>query len=679
MTSRISLVKLIKEEFSHRMISIFATILAFLTEILFFYFDIQRLAEMDHELGFHAEAIASAASPDFDNMILTIGLSVLLAFEFFCYLHSQKKSDFYLSLPVKRVNQFWIGMVVCGMIYMVPCIIAQLAECMIGYATGYGTTTYLYNILWTLICKILVFSACFVTMALAMIMTGNYVIAIMGFGVFCIYVPVILKWIIPAFSEMFFDTYAGLKDFSAVWNYFSPVSLAYGLTMDYEMWTLERHTNYLIAIIIFIIVVSMTAQYLYVKRSAEAAGRAMAFTKANAAIRFLIVVPFALYCGYFLRMTAPNNAIGWLFAGTIVGGILMHGILESIFQFDLKGMLVKKKQMVFTVLICCLFIFIIKIDLLKYDEYVPDVEDVESVSIVFNTDTMYFYESYDAEKDGIHGEALKDVVLLADELVKENDQLLQMIRMNEDQMEEGVQTAWIQIQYELRNGSSKARQYYMDISNEKVKNLMDTIVATEEFKDDFFDLYHKKSEDIKTLTLDNVVSVQSLMLSDEEQKKFLEIYLQELTEQTFTQTEDEQILTKLKVEYKEQEYVGYYSNEVYNIYKGFKNTIAFLEKCGVELKDPLADSEVLSIEFYEEGKKPAFTVSDSELLDEVKHELQLVELYQDGYISNIKNTRFASIEAIVNGRHTVYDVYVYPETEEKLEKAVKQDLKLQGE
>lgn len=673
MTSRISLVKLMKEEFRHHIISIFATILVFLAEILFFYFDIQRMLQYKDTIEY-IERVAAAGEPSFSAMLPTIVLGVLLAADYFNHLHSQKKTDFYMSLPVTRREKYWLGVMTCGITYFIPCIIASVCECLIGYATGFGTSLFLQNMIWKLICKILIFLACFVTMTLAMIMTGNFVIAMMGFGAFCVYVPALLKYLVPAFEELFFDTCAGINKFPDGWNYFSPVSLGYGLVMDYETWTIGRHMNYLIAIIIFVIILGVLAQFLYVKRPAEAAGRAMAFTKTNSVIRFLVVVPIALYCGYFLQQTAPGREIIWLYIGTIVGVVLIHGIMESIFRFDLRGLLGKKKQLLMSLLVCCAFILIFQLDFMKYDEFVPDVDKVESVEIMPNSDAVYFYyDTYTSKLDGIYGETIQDVIILAEKLAKQNDQIVEDIQL---QNEISSDIGWITIKYQMKNGSFRAREYYMDLGNDEIRELLNKICSTEEFKNDYYALYGMEAKDVEKITIDDVIQVHNLLLTEEEQKEFIEIYLSDLSALSYTEMEEKAKIAKFTITYAESAGMEYFLEETYPIFESFENTIHYLSEYGeIELNGTFADCEMISLEVSEEyiseqeGMEAAFTVNNKEVLEEVKKELLVVDLYNEGYVTGVKDSRFGTVEVIVNGRCYSYDVYLRPETEKKLKEA----------
>ena len=396
MTSRISFSKILKEEFRHHLVSIFAVTLCFLGEVLLFYFDIQSLVDRrEDDLVYIKEALAAEGEPVIEAMIPVMLLGVLLAAEYFSYLHSRRKTDFYFSLPIKRGRQFVTGIWVCMGIFIVPCFIAGGLEIAIGYATGYAGRAFLTNMLWRIFCKVLCFTGMWVTMALAMIMTGNLTIAFLGLGAFCSYIPLLIRYLLPLYQELFYATYVQpYRALEGMWYYFSPVSLAIGMSGRYFNWRVEEHLDYMIGIVLFILVIGLLAYRLYLKRPAEAAGRAMAFEKANAPIRFAIVIPLALYFGYFLsELSRGNREKLWLIVGVVLGVVLIHGIVESIFNFDLRKMFSKRKQMLLTMVGCLGFILGLQLNVNRFDSFIPEESEVERVVFSVNNNNVYFYDS----------------------------------------------------------------------------------------------------------------------------------------------------------------------------------------------------------------------------------------------------------------------------------------------
>lgn len=665
MTSGISFFKVIKEEFKHHLVSIFLVVLCFLTEILFFYFRIQNIVAMkvDTSVKYVKEVIAVEGEPSIGAMIWTMVLAVVLAAEYFSYLHSRRKTDFYMSLPIKRSQQFVMGMMVSATIFVIPCVLATGAEMVIGYASGYGTAVFYSNMLWTLLCKLLIFAAMWVTMTLAMIMTGHLVVALLGLGAFCSYIPILIRYLVPVYQDFFFETYVSPRVLDE-WYCFSPVTLAIGVAGGYYNWIVTEHLNYIIGCVVFTVIVGGVAFWLYLKRPAEAAGRAMAFEKANAVIRFAIVLPLALYFGYFLsEMRGGDAAKIWLVAGTIIGVILLHGIVESIFNFDLRRMFTKKKQLGFSMLFCLVFILAFQLNIDRFNHYVPEEEEVERVILYFNNESVYFNAGWDWEnvsQTGVSGEQIGSVLQLVDHAITLND--------NMEQYDSEETLGSITVQYQMKSGKVKQRVYYsLDTEDEENRALLDSIIGTEEFKKDYYHLYKADAADVEEIRVDDTFVDEKLLLTETEKEQFLEIYKKELAALTFSDMEEVERVAQLMISYGDEQ------TEECHIYANFKETLEFLEAYGIILGNPLEDVEIRSVSFYEEDYGDyileGLEVTNQEVINEVKNEFVLGDLYGSDYVYELKNTRYAYIEISVNGRMDGREILVRKDVEEVLKNA----------
>ena len=639
MTSRISFSKLLKEEWRHHLVSIFATVFIFLAEVLFFYFDVQNIVRLDG--NYLLSRVERIGQPDFTSLLPAIILAVILATDYFSYLYSQRKTDFYMSLPMKRNTQFLLGISMSLIIFMIPCIIATALETGIVLVTGYGNAVFLKNMLWNLICKCLAFMAAWVTMALAVIMTGHLVIALIGFGALCAYVPLFLYELYPTFGALFYDTFMSVGYGSELWYYFSPISLLSGLTNSYQ-WKSADFNGYLTATIVFVLVVGFIAWILYQKRPAEAAGRAMAFEKVNSVIRFLIVVPLALYCGYFLDATSMMDSKGWLVAGTVIGVVLFHGIMESIFDFDPRSMLSKKKQLLATLGICLGILAGFHLTTDMYNAYIPSVNDVKSVKLTLYDNNVRFYDL--GEVDGISGEQVQNAIKLAERMILQNKEELQL-----DAEENGYYLGELMIEYEMVNGKEKGRCYSIYTDDAENRALLDQIIATEDFKEEYFAIYNVQNDSVTEMSLENSFESEKLWFSADEQAEFLDIYRKELAEMTFTEMEEEARLAQLVIKYGEN---GSYEDNCF-IYESFDETIAFLEARDILVENPMDNCEIISVELldeYDEMGNPLYVIEDQELLNSMKDEFVLADLYGLGYVDCVKDSQYAYAEVKIGNR-----------------------------
>lgn len=639
MTSRISFSKLLKEEIRHQMISVFVVVLVLAADLLFFNFDVQSF-------GFYtgqALKMESLVAPDFNKFIPSMLLAVVLAVNSFSYLHSQKKTDFYMSLPVRRSTQYFMGMAVSAVIFFIPSVVELLTEIVIVLPTGYISTVFFANLMWGFLCKCLAFAVVWTSMTLLMIMTGHLVVAVFGLCAICAYMPLILYELYPTLAGMLYETFYQVGKSEMPWYFLSPISLMGCLGNYYDL-QMEKFYIYLSATLMFILVTGTFGWKLYQKRAAEAAGRAMAFPKICSVVRWMIVVPIALYFGYFLEEISMMGTGVWLVAGTIVGVVLLHGIIESIYEFDLKCMLKKKKQLVAEILLCLgvLAGFYFTADM--YNAYIPEYEDVESVKLVMYDDNMHLYDVGNIE--GVHEEQVQAVISLAERIVQQNSEkdLEDASKENEDSL------GTIYVKYKMKNGREKGRQYKFSSGDEENRRLLDQIVGTEDFKDDFFEIFTVPDDVVKEIEVDNSFDSQTLWLTEEEKSELLEIYRKELASLTYTEMKQGSRYAQLSFKYEYEYGPSYWDNDCY-IYESFDKTIAFLKKHGIIVENPMNSCKVLLVEFeerYDDMGTEAYEIEELEAIASVEKTFSPVNLYGNGYVDRPEDTKYICAEVKID-------------------------------
>lgn len=661
MTSRISFSDLLKEEMKHQMVSIFVVIFVFVSDLLFFYFDVQSHIFVND--GYATSMIEGMASPDFNDLLPSIALAIILAANSFSYLHSRKKTDFYMSLPVKRNTRFALGMVSGILIFLISCAIETVMEIGIVLSTGYITGQFLRHMMWMFLFKCLAFAATWVTMTLSVVVTGHFVVAVMGFVAFCAYVPLILYELYPTFATLFYENFYRIGYEEMPWYFFSPISLLGSMCDHYDL-HMGEFRCYLIATVLFIGVVGVAAWRLYLHRFAEAAGRAMAFEKANAAIRVLLVIPLALYCGYFLEAMSMTESKIWLLVGTIVGSALLHGVMESIFEFDLKHMVTKKKQWLVTTAVCVGILggFYFTADI--YDAYVPNAEEVASAQIVLFEDSVRLYDIGNVE--GFHDEQVQALLALAERIVIRDPEELEQGTEPED-----YTIGTMYVKYKMTNGKAKGRCYKVCTSDVENRKLLDQIIGTEDFKDDYFSIYEVPDDVVREIEIGNSFDSEKLWLSDEEKTEFLNIYRKELAELTFTEMKQELRCAQISMKY-EYEYGAATWEDNCFIYENFDETIKFLEEHGISVGNPLDQCEILSIQLEEErdeSGEPLYVISDSEAINRAKGKMAIASLYGYGYVDRIGNSQYAHAEVQIDNRVERTYLYIADSEAEILKKA----------
>lgn len=590
MTSKISFPKLIKETLRRHLTAVLITTLAFFIHIIAFVICIQNTLDAKFEfdtllmgmrpqkMEYIIQQLNQITLPNVENMLLAMLIGVYLAFDFFRYMHSKKETDFYESMPIKKTKHFFVLLVSSAGLFIVLSTITIGIELGIVSAFGYGSKTIAGNMFWNFLCMIGAFLALWITTVLAMIMTGHSIIAFLGLGAFVSYIPIIIAYLIPTYSQVFFDTYV----FKSVPKsyYFSPVTLAYKATCTWNMWNLKEHWTYLLGCFVFTFIVGVVAYLLFKQRPSEAAGRAMAFEKINSGIRFLIVVPITLYIGIALHEMVNFASDVWLIFGILFGGFLIHGIMESVFQFDIKALLNKKVQLLITLIICLGFVFIFRADIFHYDDYIPETKDVESVQ--FDSWLLNGDSSWSKLQNGITGDDVETALAAVKELRESN----------ESSEEENIY-AYFTVTYHLKDGTTQKRAY--QFFGDALPESLDKLSTTEDFKDDFCIFYHMDQINIHSLSVYNVVEDEDtqLKMNDTEIAKFCEIYREEYEKQSLSDLMENPTMYELYVEFS---IIGDSGDshvfcDQYIVGESFTETLSYLEKYG--LLSPSGESKIL--------------------------------------------------------------------------------------
>lgn len=642
MTSRVSFPKLLLETLRRHIAAVLITVLVFVIHLISFFLSIQntldiRVTEETVESllssSFYpnienykhiVERITEYCAPSFLNAVIALFIGGFLAFDFLRYMHSKRETDLYESMPIRKETWFGNLFTASLAVYLVPCLLAMGAELGVVYGFGFGSKEIAYYMLWNFITMFGTFLVGWTTTALAMTMTGHPIIAFLGVGVFSSYIPLVIAWLFPVYANKFFDTYVD-NGISEAYFYFSPATLTYKATFYHnDIWELKQHWTYVLGCFVFAIVIGLITYLLFRKRPSETAGRAMAFEKINSAIRILLVVPLALYLGLFLGEISSYASTLWLIFGVLFGGALLHGVIECVFQFDIRALISKKRQLICTLIFCLGFVFVFWSDLFHYDDYEPEAKDLKSIQI----HTYLFHDGNGYNKnqtDGVSGEYIEDALTAIRDIRATSPSRYD---------DEGhVYMNNFTVTYELKNGVKKQRRY--DYYGNTFPESLDKLYATEALKDDYCVLYHLDELQLDSLSISNGVESKELKLSKEQEKAFCDTYLPEYTAMTLNEAYTNMFAYELQVMAKyTQDGEEFHEFYCYPVFENFTETIKLIESYGVKtfaqsdnLK--LENLELWDVEYTENGKD---YVSDEEMLNKLKPYMTLTNFkYRDDY------------------------------------------------
>lgn len=675
MTSKISFFSLRQENLKYRVGTIAVAVILALAYLVWFVMGLQNkcsMADVSHvEM---VKQVTEMAEPEMLTGCFVILAGILFAVSSFRHLHSRTEVDLYYSLPVQRRTYFSMFLTNDMGVFVVLLAVVMAVRCLIVAAAGYFTQDFLWNTLWTFVCHIAVFAVTYLTMVLAMIMTGNLIVGILGFGVFAVYFPVIVRSLYPFLATAFYQTYCENPAWGGQFVFLSPVSLARGILADPGTWSWSGHIVYFVAACVWIVLLTAVDYMLYKRRNMEMAGKAMAFAKVKPVIRLLLVIPAAVYAGLFLYSISLASFKPWIVVGTVIGGALIHGIIEWIYQFDVHGLWSLRKQMLFSVAAALAIVGFFWLDIGGYDTYIPEKEKMGSVVIDNDYSGTTEAAFWGAERKGISGETMEDVLDILEEAVDENADNIKRFKYDNGNAECAPYT----IKYKLKNGKEKKRKYIL--SAEVEDKLMEKVFSTEEYRKDSYSLYTADWSRVTEVNVSGMFEYQKLNMKKEQQEEFFRIYLDDLAKLDYKTTKTEIPAGQLIISYNtalDNRADGYCSDDIYYIYPSFENTIRYLRSnLNMNFRTSFEDVNIISLDvnIYNEETDlyESFVIREKEFLDSVKGNL----IYAcDGILG--KTDRYGTNEEIdiivnaetENGNESTY-VYTDSDTIEKIKQKI---------
>lgn len=538
-------------------------------------------------------------------------IAILCAVVNFEYLHSTKKLDCYHSLPVRRSQLYWQRIWASLITFVVPYIVAAFLMICVGASHGYFSFHILKlagsSFVVFLVYFLLIYGVC----VLAVMLTGRLLVGILGTGVLLLYVPVVYQ-LFRGYASMFFATYAGVATEPGTILYYidhygSPVS--WGLTLMNKNQDSESMILAILGGIVAAILLLFVDLWIYKKRSTEAAGRSMAFVRAGLVIQFLMEVPAVLAAGLIGHDMVSEHSTIWWIASMLVSIIIVHGVIEVIYQADFRKFFAHLPGMAVSAAAVALICLFYQTDLIGYDQYLPEQSALASVDVEGNSVTGV-YQTYLKKR----GDSWK-----FEESYRNPEE--NYLRLNPDSafysflektIQEGVKdyesesgTTMVNVRYSLTNGKHAYRNYVVDL--EQLHDAAQSIIQAENFKDVFYAQLDQKSDYVSDISYENGNTYTLYYDSDRTQSEAKNEILKLLSEDVEEADESvfkEEPIGVLSVSYRDasqsdrsSDYISF-SNEAFLIYPDFERTCAFLEKEGVSPEGLMKASDVENITIY---------------------------------------------------------------------------------
>ena len=584
----------------------------------------------------------------------------------FIYLYSGKKTDYYHGLPMKRSEMFQERIFSGLVYYLIPYIVAEFLMICIGAARGFFSLSIMGMAVRMLFLHLIIYLVIYFSIVLIISVTGNMLMGILCLGGMYLY-GIVLNLILVAYGQSFWQTffpeYQYGSFFHTLLHVASPGTLILSMVSAYAE---GKAGKLLIAVIILGAVLGILAWTAYKKRPSESAGKSMVYTWVSIVVRFMVVIPGGLAVGWiFYPLTTGKVRILWWIFGMILGTVVIHGLLETIYQMSFQGFFTKKLQLVITGVLVAVCALIFQKDLLHFDSYIPKQEDIASVNLNMMSFDQDYYENVQTTKDGKY--EITDANNWAEPAMAftgkngigdQTYKALQNVVSGNPKSEvvDGNYSYYTCIKYTLKSGRVVYRKYW--IETETLNSLVKGLYEEENLKEKKFSFLDLDQKYLNNIGLNDASgNGYSIFQNDADKiKQLLEAMKKDVdaaTADDFMQTPEVKIDFAYQLPGKQDvnnmipgnktEYVQY-ANWIVGIYPSFKNTLAILKETGYPLTVEDLDIKKIMLNYFndEDGQQEDVTYENPEEIEALKEALTVryngyvekdSEVYQNIYVS----------------------------------------------
>ncbi|MDF2510305.1 MAG: hypothetical protein K0S04_171 [Herbinix sp.] len=612
-----SFIKLQIEDLKRRVWSIALSMLAFIVLLpIFCALNISNFQSVSvEELEWIMLQLVGLVGPgNYLIITATIICAVICGLSGFFYLHSRKKVDFYHSIPVRRERLFFTCYLNGVLIYVIPYILNLIFSLIIIGVNHYLNAEILLAALSGVGINLLFFCLTYTLTIIAVMMTGNLIISICGTGVFLLYIPSVRE-LINSLCISFFATFANYSGSNKSSSFLSPIESYINIATQNI-----RGNDYIFSIITSVavtIVLVGVALFLYKKRSSEAAGKSMAFKVSKPIIKFLLVVPLSLGGGILLRSIVTFGYDAWFVFGVIFAFIVSYGLIQVLFEFDIRSVFQHKRQMLLSAVIIAVIALVLRLDVFGYDDYLPEIGEVKSMSVSMTgmdqglnyyeyvDGNLVYYNAFDYELSRMKLTNVQAAYDLAEMGVKNRIKKGDRNNYNAYYWNNDVYTYYVK--YTLKSGREVYRSY--GITLEESRNSLSKIYSDQAYKDVHFPIYQWQENDVDEVRVSyntDILNYDSsgidakeginFSLSGDSLSQLLDIYKAELSGVTLEEAEKEIPVIELSFQMSDYTYDNYY------VYPSCIKTLTFLEERGFDVKKRVEPEKVLELTIYNFSK-----------------------------------------------------------------------------
>ncbi len=419
-------------------------------------------------------------SPSNVLLILTVmGLAVILAMQGFAWIDSKRQLDFYESQPVSRNYRFLQIHINSFLIFVSGFVIMALLGLPIASIYGIPMASCLKGVLLAILQLIVLFYATYMMTILAIMLTGNILIACLAVGVFLGY-EFILRLMLSGFASTFLAGYISLSEDAAL-----PEAVTSPFFLDL------LSPRYAIPGNLIIGTIFLTLAFLaYTKRRNETAGTAIVFAPVRVIVKVCIIFLGSGLAG-LIGYDASANSMGIALLLMVFAGIIIGCVMEIIYHYDFKALFHGFVFHVIGIALAMALFLCYRFDVTGYNTWVPNPGTVQYASIYYDS---YYTNLYDENGRPTSNYDFSDAYMrltdidAVNELLKLGIQNTLQKKADRDYSDAHFSAI---VSYKMKNGSLKRRQLDLPFDKQYAP-IYDAVFGSEEFKQGFFQTYHSQ-------------------------------------------------------------------------------------------------------------------------------------------------------------------------------------------
>lgn len=558
---------------------------------------------------------------------LIIAIAIASGVTGFAYLHKPKSVDFFHGFPLRREQWFRISYISGLLLFLVPYLIASICTMIIGSIKGVLVSANLLPSIFAVISGILCFMIIYHTTILAMMLTGKLVVGTLAALVLIVYgsmVQGLFSGLISTFLNTQYSSSPATISSSGMYfqlenlgSLLSPMELCnrllYGnmIQMENEHFFFSPGKSIVTfgICILFLILTWFLARMLYQKRPLEVAGNALAYPKMASLLKFLIVVPTALFVGLYSDSFYYRSDNTWIILISILAAILLCAVVEFIYTQDLAQIFKRRVASLLSIGSVILILSLLHFDVFGFDSWLPEKEDVKSMALFSSTYSDYFSYplSQDPEMQSAYNIALSytlysdssqvtdfaPIYALAEEGVENEKNGI----TSELILEEGYDDyTSIVIRFNQKSNTSKFRYYI--VKREHLLSCLEELCKEESYRKDLFPIFHIGENEVKHIAYSNFVDEEELILTKEQIQNLSQAYEEDLLETPIATLQEEEPLGRFTFYWSDTPLVketvssgmDYLSNLFF--YSTFERTLGLLEEYGYTVGQQISPNRI---------------------------------------------------------------------------------------